>query len=118
MTLVAWRDYPEIRDWKVTIRDLHHAEKKDAPSGTALALEAAIGRKVIIESVREGERVGTHEITFESASEKITLIHEAKSRAVFAEGALEAAIRLLNRSPKSLPPRLLALEDLYLHRGA
>jgi 4-hydroxy-tetrahydrodipicolinate reductase len=118
MTLQAWRAYPELSNWKVSIRDLHHAAKKDAPSGTALALQEALGRAASITSVREGDAVGTHEITFESGSEKLTIIHEAKSRRVFAEGALEAAIRLFNSDAATLPKRLLSLEDLYLHRGA
>lgn len=118
MTLLAWKSYPELRDWRITIRDVHHAKKKDAPSGTALALQEALGQPVEIASVREGDIVGIHEISFESASEKISLIHEAKSRAVFAEGALEAAYRLAKLPPEKRAKRLLALDDLYLHRSA
>jgi 4-hydroxy-tetrahydrodipicolinate reductase len=118
MTLDLWRTYPELGAWKVSIFDLHHGGKKDSPSGTALSLREALGRDVEITSIREGEAIGTHEIRFESDSEKLTLIHEAKSRAVFAEGALEALLRLANRDPASLPKRLLGLEDLYLRSDA
>lgn len=116
--LREWSTYPELAGWTVTMRELHHARKKDAPSGTALSLKEALGRDVAITSVREGDIVGIHEVTLESATEKITLIHEAKSRAVFAEGALEAAIRLGTTPAEKLPKRILGLEDLYLSRGA
>lgn len=113
-----WSKAPELADWRVTMRELHHTRKKDAPSGTALSLREALGREIAITSVREGDIVGIHEVILESATEKLTLIHEAKSRAVFAEGALEAAIRLATAVPGTLPKRVLGLEDLYLSRGA
>ncbi len=73
----------------------HHIHKKDAPSGTAVKLrqiiEDASGARLEIASVREGEVVGTHIIELESASDSITLTHEAKSRRGFAEGAVRAA---------------------------
>jgi 4-hydroxy-tetrahydrodipicolinate reductase len=118
MTLQSWREFPELANWRVSIRDLHHTGKKDAPSGTALSLREALGREVEIVSLREGDIFGIHEIRLESDSEKLTLIHEAKSRAVFAEGALETAFRLVSADAALLPKRLLGLEDLYLHRGA
>lgn len=116
ITLLLWKTFPEIRPWTVKIRELHHAEKKDSPSGTALTLREVIGGDVPIASVRDGDIVGTHEIVFASESESVTLIHEAKRRSVFAEGALEAAIRLAGTS--GLPKRLLSLDDLYLQRDA
>lgn len=116
ITLLLWKSYPEIKTWKLKIRDLHHSEKKDAPSGTALTLRKAIGREVPITSIREGKFVGTHEMIFESDSEILKLIHEAKRRSVFAEGALEAAIQLAGAS--KYPKRLLSLDDLYLRRKA
>ncbi len=118
ITLLAWRAYPELAEWKASIREVHHADKKDAPSGTALALQDALGREAEIASVREGAVVGTHVVVLESGSEKLTLIHEAKSRAVFAEGALEAGLRLVNSAPDVLPKRILGLEDLYLRSDA
>lgn len=116
ITLLLWKSYPEIKTWKLKIRDLHHSEKKDAPSGTALTLREAFGREVPITSLRKGKFVGTHEMIFESESEILKLIHEAKHRSVFAEGALEAAIQLAGAS--KLPKRLLSLDDLYLRRKA
>jgi len=117
-----WASFPEIDGWSVTIRDLHHAKKKDAPSGTALALRDALRPSLrasaVIESEREGDAIGTHEVILESPYEKVTLIHEAKSRAVFAKGAIDAAIRLANLDPAVLPKRVLGLDDLYLRGDA
>ena len=78
-----------------TMIERHHAQKKDAPSGTAVAinnvLREASGRIVEIDSVREGNVVGDHELRFESANDVIELAHSAKSRRGFAEGAVKAA---------------------------
>ena len=77
------------------IVETHHAAKKDAPSGTAIALEAAVksglGRGVPTTSVRTGHVPGTHELTFDGAYEQIRLAHVARDRRVFADGALRAA---------------------------
>lgn len=77
------------------ILEKHHVHKKDAPSGTAVAIRNVIRdvshAELPIESVREGEVVGMHQVTFESAGDSITLVHNAKSRRGFAEGAVRAA---------------------------
>lgn len=77
------------------ILEKHHVHKKDAPSGTAVAIRNVIRdaarAELPIESVREGEVVGMHQVTFESAGDTITLAHDAKSRRGFAEGAVRAA---------------------------
>ena len=77
------------------IVETHHAAKKDAPSGTALALEraaaAGLGRSIAITSVRTGHVPGTHELSFDGAFEQIRLTHTARDRRVFADGALRAA---------------------------
>ena len=77
------------------IHEAHHAAKKDAPSGTGVALqglvEAAAGAGVDIASTRAGHIPGTHTLGFDSPSEAITLTHEARDRTPFARGALEAA---------------------------
>jgi 4-hydroxy-tetrahydrodipicolinate reductase len=117
IALRSWSSVSEVEKWTVKIRDLHHAAKKDAPSGTALSLRDAIGRADAITSIREGDAVGRHEVELESELEKVVLIHEAKKRSVFAEGALETALRLANSDLKSFPSRILSLDDLYLHRG-
>lgn len=84
------------------ITEAHHIHKKDAPSGTAKTLseiiEAASGVKVAdIKSIREGEIVGDHAVTFESAEDVITISHHAKNRDIFAKGALVAAKFLVKK---------------------
>jgi 4-hydroxy-tetrahydrodipicolinate reductase len=78
------------------IHELHHAAKKDAPSGTALAMERALRQAgftadVPIASTRAGAIPGTHTLGFDAASETITITHSARDRTAFARGALEAA---------------------------
>lgn len=80
--------------YAISIRETHHVHKKDAPSGTAMALRRILESSrntVPIESVREGEIMGRHQVTLASAVDVITLTHEAKSRRGFAEGAVRAA---------------------------
>jgi 4-hydroxy-tetrahydrodipicolinate reductase len=85
------------------ITETHHAAKKDAPSGTAKSLEAAVraawgrGAAIPVTSVRTGSVPGTHEILFDSPFEQIHIEHVARDRRVFAEGALVAAAWLIGR---------------------
>ncbi|MDP3804337.1 MAG: 4-hydroxy-tetrahydrodipicolinate reductase [Candidatus Omnitrophota bacterium] len=84
------------KDYNVEIVEAHHAQKKDAPSGTAKELARIIKEeksdiKIPIESVREGDIVGEHTITFESSLDIIEITHSAKTRDIFAKGALQAA---------------------------
>jgi 4-hydroxy-tetrahydrodipicolinate reductase len=76
--------------------EIHHAAKKDAPSGTLLALAEDISRSgyarpLSLSANRAGAVPGTHEIGFDSAEDSITLRHTAHSRDGFARGALRAA---------------------------
>lgn len=77
--------------------EMHHCHKLDAPSGTARSLadiiDANMDVKTEIQSVRCGEIPGIHTIGFEGLNDRITLSHEAFSRAGFAAGAVEAALR-------------------------
>jgi 4-hydroxy-tetrahydrodipicolinate reductase len=79
------------------IFERHHAHKKDAPSGTAIALQHVIreasgtGEHLEITSFREGDVVGMHEVVLDSSADKIYLCHDAKSRQGFADGAVRAA---------------------------
>jgi 4-hydroxy-tetrahydrodipicolinate reductase len=77
------------------IIETHHAEKRDAPSGTAKMLaalaEAAGKGSFPITSVRTGSVPGTHEVIFDAPFEQVRLVHEARDRSVFAVGALAAA---------------------------
>lgn len=81
--------------------ETHHRAKKDAPSGTAAALartaEVASGRPMPVTSVRVGSVPGRHELVFDAPFEQVRLVHEARDRRVFAEGALTAARWLIGR---------------------
>jgi 4-hydroxy-tetrahydrodipicolinate reductase len=78
------------------LHEAHHVMKKDAPSGTALALKAAMERagyskRIDVSSTRAGHNPGVHTIGFDGPSEAVTLSHAARDRGAFARGALVAA---------------------------
>jgi len=77
------------------IFERHHAQKKDAPSGTAMTLQSLLrdigGQELEIVSFREGDVVGMHEVVFNSPHDRIYLCHDSKSRRGFAEGAVRGA---------------------------
>jgi 4-hydroxy-tetrahydrodipicolinate reductase len=79
----------------------HHAQKKDKPSGTAVAIKDVLcevsGTAVEIDSIREGNIVGEHELRLESENDFVVLSHSAKSRRGFAEGAVKAAEWIQNK---------------------
>ena len=101
--------------------EVHHKHKKDYPSGTALMLGKGIangknkklydlmgkkflnkksfsyGKKINFNSIRKGEIIGEHEVTFSSGKEIIKLNHEAFDRALYSDGALTAAKWLINK---------------------
>jgi 4-hydroxy-tetrahydrodipicolinate reductase len=103
-------------DWDIEIVEAHHRMKVDAPSGTALMLGAAAaeGRGVSLDNskvsgrdgitgarergsigfsaIRGGDVVGEHDVIFASAGERVVLRHLATDRAIFARGALRAAV--------------------------
>ena len=97
--------YPQ---YDVTMTEVHHTHKLDAPSGTAITLaegilekldrktrwvkeQAAAPDELPIRSIREGEVPGIHTVRYESAVDSITITHDAKSREGFALGAVVAA---------------------------
>jgi 4-hydroxy-tetrahydrodipicolinate reductase len=103
-------------EWDIEIVEAHHNKKVDAPSGTALMLgqAAAEGRGIALEdntesgrhgitgarkpgaigfsAIRGGDIVGEHDVIFATAGERIVLRHIATDRAIFARGALKAAL--------------------------
>ena len=97
----AARLFAVVDGFDAHLVETHHAAKKDAPSGTAVSLaasaERASGRAMPITSVRVGSVPGTHEALFDGAFEQVRLVHEARDRRVFAEGALAAARWLVGR---------------------
>jgi 4-hydroxy-tetrahydrodipicolinate reductase len=118
-------------DWDIEIAEAHHRRKADAPSGTALLLgeAAARGRNASLERIRlkphdgvTGERkhggigfsairgggiVGEHDVRFIAEREILTLSHQALDRAVFADGALAAALWVADK-----PPGLYSMRDV------
>jgi 4-hydroxy-tetrahydrodipicolinate reductase len=93
----------ELEGYDVAIVERHHRHKRDAPSGTALALARAIHREgtgeIEIRSVREGDITGEHEIVFTSGVEQLTVAHRALSRSAFAAGAVRAARAVHDAEP-------------------
>lgn len=102
-----------LKGYDAGIVETHHAAKRDAPSGTALRLAEAVkeargdGREVPAVSQRLGTVIGEHTLTLAGPFERLELTHRAQSRALFAGGALEAALWLRGRKPG-----LYGMEDL------
>ncbi len=85
-----------LKGYGVAITETHHIHKKDAPSGTAKTMaeviEGVTGKAISdIASIREGEVIGYHKVRFEGSVDTIEISHNAKTRDMFAEGALAAA---------------------------
>jgi 4-hydroxy-tetrahydrodipicolinate reductase len=97
--------------------EIHHDQKKDAPSGTLLRLvetmkEAGYVRKIDVGSNRAGAHPGTHEIGFDSTADSITLRHTARSREGFARGALKSAQWIMGKCG------VYTFEDVVFGEGA
>jgi 4-hydroxy-tetrahydrodipicolinate reductase len=104
-------------NYDVAMTEIHHTEKKDAPSGTAITLaegilenldrksewflvegqQSTVDSRLGIEALREGKVPGTHIIKYDSEVDSITITHEAKSREGFALGAVVAAEFLVGK---------------------
>lgn len=105
----------------VEIVDIHHRYKKDAPSGTALALGRAVSAawdadldaravydrrdaerqpgSIGFQSLRAGDIVGEHQLVFALDGERVELVHRATNRNIFALGALRAARWIVRQGP-------------------
>ena len=119
LTALARQTAAMFPDADIEIVEAHHNQKLDVPSGTALMLAKAVqgarpegqplvGRhengkrtkqEIGIHSLRMGNTVGWHEVIVNTGTQIITLKHEAQDRALFAEGALSAAVFLLDKAP-------------------
>jgi 4-hydroxy-tetrahydrodipicolinate reductase len=90
-----------LEEFDAHIVETHHSKKKDAPSGTAVAIAKAasdaLNRAIPTTSVRTGSVPGTHELIFDGLYEQLSLAHVARDRRVFAEGALAAADWLVGK---------------------
>jgi 4-hydroxy-tetrahydrodipicolinate reductase len=86
--------------YKASIHEIHHTQKVDAPSGTALTLAKAIEAKGLVpqlSSVRAGDIVGTHVVGFYGKHDLVEIRHEAFNRDLFAQGALDATSWIFRR---------------------
>jgi len=92
---VAGRLFRHAPSFDAHLVETHHTAKLDAPSGTAIALQArterALGRAVPVTSIRAGSVPGTHELLLDAPYESVSITHTARDRRVFADGALAAA---------------------------
>lgn len=86
-----------LAQFPAAIVETHHRAKRDAPSGTALAIAQGLEPDVPIASLRIGQVPGTHAVLFDGAFEQLRLEHVVRDRRVFAEGAVMAAAWLIGR---------------------
>lgn len=95
-------------DADIHVTETHHVHKLDAPSGTALALaetadkarqSAAADDEITFTSIREGEVVGEHTMSFSFGDEVLEITHKAQDRDIFVHGALKAAQWLVEQAP-------------------
>jgi 4-hydroxy-tetrahydrodipicolinate reductase len=87
-----------LGDVNLSIHEVHHTKKLDAPSGTALSMKSWLKGDPLMTHERTGDVVGIHTLKLETSSEIISLTHEAKDRKLFAQGALWAAEHLMKQS--------------------
>lgn len=101
---------------KCNIEEIHHISKVDAPSGTAIEIKNLIKKydldknilSINIDSKRVGDVFGIHKVSFKNGINEVEFKHEALSRDVFAEGAIEIAKKILKKDPG-----LYQLEDFF-----
>jgi len=87
-----------LKDWDIEISETHHRFKKDKPSGTAIMIKDMLASKPVnISSLRLGNVVGDHTVTFGGLGETISITHHAISRRTFAEGILSSAEFVLKK---------------------
>ena len=86
-------------NWEFSMIEKHHSNKKDSPSGTAKTLSSLIDRKCDVESIREEDIIGYHQIKLTSNDEEIIISHNAKSRNIFAKGCIRFISWILNKQP-------------------
>ena len=108
-----------VAGFDVHLVETHHAAKKDRPSGTAASLaqiaERGLGRDVPITSIRTGHVPGTHELVIDAAFEQLRLVHEARDRRVFADGAISAAEWLHGRKGGGGGGGVFTMSDVLRH---
>ena len=99
----------DLLNEQLLIKEIHHKNKKDVPSGTALMIKDVLNKDIIIESIRKDEHVGEHQVIVSLNNEKLVLTHQAYSRDVFVSGVIEV-LEIIN----NLEVGLYSLGDLSL----
>ena len=84
-------------EYKASIKEIHHIEKLDTPSGTALSLQSQIANTINIESERTENFPGTHIVNYDSEIDSISIKHQAHNRIGFAQGAMIAAEWIIDK---------------------
>ncbi len=109
---------PALGGFNLSMTEKHHTKKLDTPSGSALSIRNYYDVDLPIDSVREGDTVGYHEVLCESSGEKIQLSHKALDRSIFAKGAIWAAqlISAINLN-SSIKPGLHNFTDVLAHQS-
>jgi 4-hydroxy-tetrahydrodipicolinate reductase len=113
--------FAAVEGYEPFVEEAHHSRKRDAPSGTALKLQAILQEAtraehgVSVASTRAGHIPGTHRVGFDSSVDQITLTHEARSREGFVEGALLAARWM--RGTQGVFEFSQILDKVISHRG-
>ena len=114
-TLLEYISSKLDNETQISLEEIHHKDKLDAPSGTAIDLrntvtkilnKHSIKKDVSISSKRIGQHVGFHRATFSFQGEAISIAHEAKDRSVFSLGALAATRWIID-----MPPGLYGMRD-------
>lgn len=100
-----------LREPQFHIHEVHHVQKQDAPSGTAISWREWLGKDAVISSDRQGDVKGIHNLHIKTAGESIYLKHEAHNRLVFAEGAIWTADYLLTNS--DITPGIYKFSDIF-----
>jgi len=99
-------------NYSFSLHEIHHSKKLDTPSGTAKEWKKWLNEDITITSERVGDVIGIHELNLDLFDETITLKHNAKSRKVFATGALFAAEKILQKN--FLSPGLHQFNEMIL----
>lgn len=100
-----------LKDPTFHIHEVHHINKQDEPSGTALSWQEWLGKEASISSDRQGDVKGIHNLHLKSAGESIYLKHEAHSRDIFAEGAIWTANYILEHP--FIEPGFYPFSDIF-----
>ena len=100
-----------------TILETHHRHKKDSPSGTAIAIQSVLASEfpegVQTQSVRAGEMIGDHEVTFYGLSDHLTFGHFAQDRSIFARGAIEIGLWLVEEQRNGSASGLIPVDRYF-----